>query len=144
MGNLEKRAFALPVAELVPFLWLACFCMMLAVVGLTNLLLPLGVLVALAVFALGMSTAMLPPEMLPAFWANWIAPWAPQAAIGEGVRSIIYLGDGPFVAGMPQLLVTGAVGVLDLAAAVFVPAPAPRTKHEKAPAGEAKASAQEV
>ena len=33
----------------------------------------------------GLSTAMIPVEMLPTFWAEWVAPWAPQLQHWPGV-----------------------------------------------------------
>ena len=103
------------------FLWVASFCIMLANIGLCDLALPLGVVVMLCVFALGMGTAVLPPEMLPSFWANWVVPWAPQEAIGEGLRNIIYLDGGAFDVGMPKLLAWGCAGLIALVLAIVVP-----------------------
>lgn len=111
----------LPLGTLLPFLWLAAFCLMVAVIGLCDLCLPLGALVAVCVFALGMGTAMLAPEMLPSFWADWVYPWAPQAAIGDGIRSIVYMGADAFEVGLPQLLTSGAIGLVALVTAVLVP-----------------------
>lgn len=127
----------LPVGRLLPFIWLAAYCMMLAAVGLCDLFLPLGVLATVTVFALGMGTAMMPPEMLPEFWANWVCPWAPQAAIGEGVRSIVYIGAGSFDVGASRLLALGAVGAASLVAAIFAPSFNPVEMHEKMAAKKA-------
>jgi hypothetical protein len=103
------------------FLWLASFCMMLACIGLCSLALPLGLLAMVAVFALGMGTAVLPAEMLPAFWADWVMPWAPQVAIGDGLRNIILLDGGAFDVGVPRLLAWGAVGLVALLVASALP-----------------------
>lgn len=116
----------LPFGELYLFLWPACLCTMLAFVGLCNLALPLGALVAICVFALGTGTAMLAPEMLPAFWADWVCPWAPQAHIGKGIRSIVYLGRFPNVDNLIPLIVFGAVGLVALIAAALI-------RHDTAP-----------
>ncbi len=107
----------LPALDLFLFLWLACACCMLCFVSLCCLSFPLGALVAVGTFALGMSCAMLSPEMLPTFWAGWIYPWAPQAHIGNGVRSIIYLGRMPGGAETDPLLAFGLVGIAALIAA---------------------------
>ena len=100
------------------FLWLASFCVMLATVGLCDLAIPLGVLAMLCVFALGMSTAVLPAPMLPAFWVDWVMPWAPQNYIGEGLRNIIYLGGGAFGTGVGALVAWGCAGAIALCAAL--------------------------
>ncbi len=107
----------LPALDLFLFLWLACACCMLCFVSLCCLSFPLGALVAVGTFALGMSCAMLSPEMLPTFWADWVYPWAPQAHIGNGVRSIIYLGRMPGSADVDPLLAFGLVGIAALVAA---------------------------
>jgi hypothetical protein len=115
MGGIETPATA------ILFLWLASFCVMLACIGLCKLSLPLGLIVMLCVFALGMGTAVLPAEMLPAFWADWVAPWAPQVAIGEGLRNIILLNGGAFDVGCGLLVVWGCVGLAALLLAIAVP-----------------------
>ena len=110
----------LPALDLCLLLWLACACCMLCFVALCCLCFPLGVLVAVGTFALGMSCAMLSPEMLPQLWADWVYPWAPQAHIGNGVRSIVYLGHMPGSAEVNPLLAFGAVGIAALIAAAAV------------------------
>ncbi|MDO4533493.1 MAG: hypothetical protein Q4C36_07195, partial [Coriobacteriia bacterium] len=115
LGGVEVPATA------ILFLWLASACIMLANLGLLDLALPLGVLVMICTFALGMGTAILPPEMLPDFWANWVVPWAPQVAIGDGIRNIMYLDGGAFDVGVTRLLAWGCVGIVALIVAVFAP-----------------------
>ncbi|MDO4854791.1 MAG: ABC transporter permease [Coriobacteriia bacterium] len=109
----------LSTQELFLFLWLACACCMLCFVSLCCLSFPLGALVAVCTFALGMSCAMLTPEMLPQVWADWVYPWAPQAHIGNGVRSIVYLGQAPGNTDVYPLLAFGAVGLAALIAATL-------------------------
>ena len=108
-------------ATAILFLWLASACIMLANFGLLDLALPLGALVMICTFALGMGTAVLPSEMLPDFWANWVLPWAPQVAIGDAIRNIMYLDGGAFDVGVTRLLAWGCVGVVALIVAVFAP-----------------------
>ncbi|WP_350455305.1 hypothetical protein [Slackia heliotrinireducens] len=48
-------------------------------------------------------------------------PWAPQVSIDNGLRSIIYLGSGPFDAGVARLIAWGCVGLAALAVGVFIP-----------------------
>ncbi len=110
----------LPALDLFLFLWLACACCMMSFVSLCCLSFPLGALVAVCTFAFGMSCAMLSPEMLPQLWADCVYPWAPQAHIGNGVRSIVYLGRMPGSADTYPLLAFGAVGVAALVAATAV------------------------
>ena len=109
----------LPIERLFPFLWLAAFCLVVAIVGLCNLFFPLGILVAITVFALGMGTAMLPQEMLPDFWASWVYPWAPQAEIGNAIRAIVYSGSASFSVEMTSLLTSLGIGLLCMILSVF-------------------------
>ena len=100
-----------PATETVLFLWLASFCLMMAVEGLSNIALPLGALGAVTVIAFGMSTGVMPFEALPRFWQDWVFPWAPQRFLGEGLRSIMYMGAGAWNAVAPVFAAIGVVGV---------------------------------
>ena len=111
---------SLPLAQVYLFCWMACFCCMLCFVALCNMALPLGALVAIGTFALGMGTAMLGPEMLPSFWADWICPWAPQAHIGNGARTIIYFSRIPNISDLLPLFGFAATGVIVLVAAALL------------------------
>lgn len=111
----------LPAGELYPFLWASCLCVMLLFMGLCNLNFGIGGLVAGLVFALGMSCAMLAPEMLPDFWATWVYPWAPQAHIANGVREIIYFGVSPYNSNFTPLLIMGVIGLVAFLLAALVP-----------------------
>ncbi len=110
-----------PAGSMYLFLWICCYCLMLCITGLCDIALPLGALLGIIAFALGMGTAMLAPEMLPAFWRDWIAPWAPQAYMGNGLRQIIYFDAGPLNNCTPALLIYGGVGVVALLLAVVKP-----------------------
>lgn len=102
----------LPVGSLVLYFWLAVFCMMVFFVGLADLSKPLGILVLLVIFALGMAMALLPAEMLPSFWSDWVYPWAPQRYWGDALRSIVYFGKDVFACGVVPMLVYGVIGLL--------------------------------
>ena len=110
----------LPATDLFLFLWLASGCCMLCFAALCCLNFPLGAFIAVGIFALGMSCAMLGPEMLPQLWADWIYPWAPQAHIGNGIRSIIYLGHMPSTSETYPLLAFGIVGAAALTLAAIL------------------------
>ena len=110
----------LPATDLFLFLWLASGCCMLCFTALCCLNFPLGAFIAVGIFALGMSCAMLGPEMLPQLWADWVYPWAPQAHIGNGIRSIIYLGYMPSTSETYPLLAFGIVGAAALALAAIL------------------------
>lgn len=102
----------LPCGQLFLWLWLGSACVMLAFAGISDACFPLGALFAVCVFALGMGTAMLPAEMMPAFWADWIFPWAPQSHLGQGARTIIYCAQNPGMADIAPLLIFAAIGIV--------------------------------
>jgi len=120
----------LPVGNAIVFLWIASFCMMLLFVGALDIAAPLGVLVVLLVFGCGMSIAMLAPEMLPGLWRDFVYPWVPQHFVGDGLRSIIYLGDGAINASTPPLVLTGCVGAVLLCLAGLIPGGKKQTTAE--------------
>ena len=111
----------LPVKELYPCLWFGSFATMLLFMGLCDLCFPVGVLLSLATFVLGLSTAMLPVEMLPSFWADHVFPWAPQARIGQSIRAIVYFGTGPLEGDAETMLAIAAVGLAAFLFAALVP-----------------------
>lgn len=106
----------MPFAPSVGFLWLATWFVMLLFVGLFNLALPLGVLGVVATLGLGNMTGVLPYEALPSFWQDWVFAWAPQRFIGEGIRSVMYMGGSVWNASTEALAITALVG---LAVSVF-------------------------
>lgn len=108
---------SLPFAPVFLTLWIGSLCTMLLFVGALDAAFPLGVLVMLLTFALGTVTAMLAPEMMPAFWSSWVTPWAPQFQIGTGMREVLFMDSGVWTSRMPVLLIEGAIGLLLLAVA---------------------------
>lgn len=80
--------------------------------GMFNLHVVVGGLAALCTIVLGAMTAVLPAEVLPSFWANYVIPWAPQGYMSAGLREILYLDGGAWNAGTLALLCFFAVGLL--------------------------------
>ena len=68
-----------------------------------------------------MMTGTFPFEALPAFWQDWVYPWAPQRFMSEGIRAILYLDAGAWNAGSLPLLIVGAVGAMLTCIAALVP-----------------------
>lgn len=79
---------------LVLFAWIVSFALMLLVGGLANIAFGLAVLAVVCIVAFGMMTGVLPLQAMPVFWQDWVFPWAPQHYVGDGLRSILYLGTG--------------------------------------------------
>lgn len=110
----------MPFAESVGFLWIAALCVTLLLLGCFDIALPLGIVVALTLLALGNMLAVLPYEALPSFWQDFVFPWAPQRFIGAGLREVLYLGSGPFNSEALPLLVAAAVGAVLLIVRIAV------------------------
>ena len=103
------------------FTALSFFCVALALVGAFDVAKPLGALAALCMFALAMLTGVMPTEALPAFWRDWVVPWAPQHYMGLGIREILYRGAGAWIAGSLPLVITGCAGLVLMALGAVVP-----------------------
>lgn len=112
-----------PAGPSILFFWMAALCVGLLLTGAFDIAVPLGALVALCLFGLGMATGAMPHEALPAFWQDWVVPWAPQNYIGQGVRSILYMGADAWNVGSGPLAITGIVGACLMAIAGFIPKP---------------------
>jgi len=111
----------LPMDRLFPFVWMAVGAMLALLVAVCDLALPLGALIGVTTFALGMSCAMLAPEMLPPFWQEWVYPWVPQHYLGDGIRGIIYLGMGPFDVSFTYWMTLYGIAAAALFLALIVP-----------------------
>lgn len=80
--------------SLVLFAWIVSFALIVLIGGLANIAFGLAVLAVVCIVAFGMMTGVLPVQALPVFWQDWVFPWAPQHYVGDGLRSIMYLGTG--------------------------------------------------
>ena len=103
------------------FLWVASFVVMALFLGAFNIAVPLGALAVLVVTLCGMMTGALPAEVLPAFWADWLAPWVPQPFITLGVRDILYMEAGLMPRGTGALVIIGAAGLVLAAISGLIP-----------------------
>ena len=114
-------------AAALGFLWMSAAALMLVFTSAFDIHPALGALVAIGVFALGTSCGILPLEVLPAFWQDWVYGWVPQRFIGEGMRQIVYMGTGVWNrAGLP-LVLTGCAGLVLAALSMIVPSRRPAT-----------------
>jgi|GEM_PF-2165760 len=110
---------ALPFGNVTMFLWLASFGVMALFVGALDVRIPVGILVIATTIICGMFTGFMPSvEMLPAFYRDYVAPWAPQRYIGDGLRALIHGGDT--ACSCTAFALTGVAGVALMAAAVFI------------------------
>lgn len=102
----------LPFTNSVLFVGLSTFCFIVLLLGLLDIALPLGVLVAIIILVFGNMLGVLPYEVLQPFWQDFIYPWVPQRFFGDGVRAVMYLGEGAINSATVPLLIAGGIGVL--------------------------------
>lgn len=88
--KLGKRKYVLPLGIIIA---VACI-FSLIFYPMANIAFGLAVLAVVCIVAFGMMMGVLPVQALPVFWQDWVFPWAPQHYVGDGLRSIMYLGTG--------------------------------------------------
>jgi hypothetical protein len=102
------------------FYWLASLSIMLIVVGCLNFAVWLGALVLVGTMVLGMGTGVIPYELLPAFWQDWVYPWAPQRLIGLGIREMLFMNATAWNNAAGQLTLCAIIGAIALCLSPFV------------------------
>lgn len=112
--------FTVQFGTLFMYLWMCSLCIMTLILGLLTLALPLGVL-GIATLMCSMSCAYVAPEMMPQAWADWVNPWSPARIVVDGLRSIVYLGEGAFNTNLAWLTICAAIGLIAAATAVCLP-----------------------
>lgn len=73
--------------------------------GMAGMAVPVGLLI------IGMGTAYLPTEFLPAFYQDFVYPWDPLRFMADGYRGILYLGEGFWNPSSQTLMIVVAIGV---------------------------------
>lgn len=110
-----------PALESILYMWICSLSLMTIITGLANIAFGLGVLTFACTVAFGMMLGVLPYEALPAFWCDWVYPWAPQRFFGEGIRAILYLGEGAWNCGSNILAPIGLAGIAISILSLFKP-----------------------
>ena len=110
----------LDYGSLFIFEWLAAFFIILLFFGALTIHPALGVFVILAVFV-GLLCGIVPQQLLPAFWADFFHPWEPVRFLGDGLRGIMIIGQGPWPNGAWELSIAGGVGFVLLIIGCLMP-----------------------
>ena len=77
---------------------------------------------SMVVMLLGMGVLMMPMEMLPDFFVNFIRPWVPIRFASEGLRDIFYFGSGFYTGtSFNTIAGIGIAGLVLYVLAIFKP-----------------------
>lgn len=101
---------SIDLTSLALFVALSSFAFQMIALGSLDLFGMAGMVVPIGILVIGMGTAYLPTEFLPAFWQNWVYPWDPLRFMADGFRGIMYMGQGFWNPSSPALLVVVAIG----------------------------------
>lgn len=93
------------------YCWVASFFLMVFAGGLACVRGRLAIVVGALILLLGMTSAYLPVESLPAFWRDWVVPWAPEYYLGNGLREVVFAGGAVWNAGTACTGVYALVGL---------------------------------
>ncbi|WP_127569425.1 YhgE/Pip domain-containing protein [Paenibacillus xylaniclasticus] len=104
------------------FVSFAAFCFFLLVSAVTAWIGKPAITLFMVVMLLGMGVIMMPKEMIPDFFVNFIRPWIPIRFAGDGLREIFYFGSG-FYTGESFNIITGigAAGLAIYLLSIFKP-----------------------
>lgn len=101
-----------PAFDAILFMWLVSYALVTLIAGLGSISFGLGILGLVCVVPFGMMLGVLPYEVLPVFWQDCVYPWAPQRFFGEGLRSILFMGQGAWNNSSPIFAGVAASGVV--------------------------------
>lgn len=94
------------------FVSFAAFCFYLLVSAVPAWIGKPAITLFMVVMLLGMGVIMMPPEMLPDFFVNFVRPWIPIRFAAEGLRDIFYFESG-FYTGHSFNVIAG-IGIVGL------------------------------
>lgn len=101
----------IPFGETSLFGTIAIFGLMMIIVSVLRWMGLGGIALFIVTLFLGISTAILPYEVLPEFWQNWIYPWAPARLVSSGLREVFYISGHWFNDSTGAFLMLAIVGI---------------------------------
>lgn len=99
----------LTVALFVAF---SFFCFFMLVSATVSWIGKPAIMLFMIVMLLGMGTIMMPVEMLPTFFADYVRPWIPMRFAADGLREIFYFNQGFFTGTANTILTSIGLGSL--------------------------------
>ena len=104
------------------FVSFAAFCFFLLVSAVTAWIGKPAITLFMVVMLLGMGVIMMPKEMIPDFFVNFVRPWIPIRFAGEGLREIFYFGSGFYTGESFNIILSiGVVGLVIFFLSIFKP-----------------------
>lgn len=93
------------------FLSVATFGFMTLIFGTVSWLGLAGVPLAVLLLFFALPLLSLAPEMLSSFYTDWVLPWLPMRMLFDGVKNILYFGQGGWNLATKELIYVVIIGV---------------------------------
>ena len=84
---------------------------MLLIFGTLSILGIAGVPIFVLLLFFGLPLLQLAPEMLNGFYTKWVTPWLPMRMLYDGVKNILFFGQGAWNLATKELIYVIIVGV---------------------------------
>ena len=93
------------------FLGISIFAFMLLIFGTLSILGIAGVPIFVLLLFFGLPLLQLAPEMLNGFYTKWVTPWLPMRMLYDGVKNILFFGQGLWNSATKELVYVAVVGI---------------------------------
>lgn len=103
------------------FLSISCISFILMILAVITWIGYAGIPIFILFMFYGLPLLQLTPEMMPAFYKDWIFPWLPMRFMFDGVREVLFYSGKVWNDGALRLLWISIAGILLMLAKVFMP-----------------------
>lgn len=93
------------------FLSISTFAFITLIFGTISLIGLAGVPLAVLLLFFALPLLSLAPEMLSSFYTDWVLPWLPMRMLFDGVKNILYFGQGAWNLATKELIYVVIIGV---------------------------------
>ena len=101
------------------FLGISTFAFMLLIFGTLSILGVAGVPIFVLLLFFGLPLLQLAPEMLNGFYTKWVLPWLPMRMLYDGVKNILFFGQGLWNEATKELTYVAIVGIVLVFTSIF-------------------------
>ena len=101
------------------FLGISIFAFMLLIFGTLSILGIAGVPIFVLLLFFGLPLLQLAPEMLNGFYTKWVTPWLPMRMLYDGVKNILFFGQGLWNSATKELVYVAVVGIALILTSIF-------------------------